>query len=84
MTNNNKAGSNIDLFCKLYCTFWQKETTNQLYLRPKYKGLGNAMNYLKDYVIYYNDWLDRNFVFYRINHFRKALVDNNYTKGHDR
>ena len=48
-------------------------STNQLYLRPKYKGLGNAMNYLKDYVIYYNDWLDRNFAFYRINHFRKAL-----------
>lgn len=29
-----------------------------------YKGLGNAMNYLKDHLIYYNDWLGRNFAFF--------------------
>ena len=86
MTNNNKVGFNVDLFCKLHCTFWPplKNSTKQLYLSPKYKGLGNAMNYLKDHVTYFNDWLGRNFTFYRINHFRKALVDNNYIKEHDR
>ena len=42
------------------------------------------MNYLEDYVIYYNVWLSRNIPFYKINYFQKAQVDNNYTKDHDR
>ena len=100
MTSNNKVGSNVDLFCKHYRTdlfltklglTWLERTrpgltkessTKQLYLSLKYKGLGNAMNYLKDHVIYYNAWLGRDFAFY--NHSLKALVDNNYTKGHNR
>ena len=49
----------------------------QLYLSLRYKGLGNAKNYLKDHVIYYNDWLERNFAFNKINRFKKAQVDNN-------
>ena len=90
MTNGNKVGSNVDLFCKFYCTFWPlfcpplENSAKQLYLSTKYKGLGNAMNYLKDHVTYFNDWLGRNFAFYKINHFPKALVGNNYTKEHDR
>ena len=48
----------------------KESSTKQLYLSPRYKGLGNAMNYLKDHVTYYNDWLDRNFPFYKINRFQ--------------
>ena len=33
------------------------------------------MNYLEDYVIYYNVWLSRNIPFYKINYFQKAQVE---------
>ena len=38
------------------------------------------MNYQKDHVIYYNDWLSRNFPSFKINYYQIAQVDNNYTK----
>ena len=38
------------------------------------------MNYLEGHVIYYNDWLSRNFPFHKINYFQKAQMDNNHRK----
>ena len=61
--NNNKFGSNVSLICKYYWAspnywfFWpemaltREKLTKQLHLSLRYKGLGNAMNYLKDHVI---------------------------------
>ena len=44
MTNNNKVGYN-DFFLT------KENSTKQLYLSLRHKGLGNAMNYPKDHVI---------------------------------
>ena len=76
MTNNNKVGFNVDLFCKHHSadcflfTFDQRKLYKTALFKPKVQGLGNAMNYLKDRVTYYNDWQGRNFPFYKINLFQ--------------
>ena len=34
MTNNNRVGSNVDFFCKPYCTFWSEPTWPELARPP--------------------------------------------------
>ena len=34
MTNNNRVGSNLDFFCKPYCTFWSEPTWPELAQPP--------------------------------------------------
>ena len=87
MTNNDKVGSKVDLLNTAELTGFLPDltrlglieelgSTKQLYLSRGHKGSGNAMNQLKDqfHVVHYNDWLGRNFAFYKFNRFRKAQV----------
>ena len=70
MTNNNIVGFNVDVFCKHHSADCFLFTFDQRKLYKTALGLGNALNYLKDQVTYYNDWQGTNFPFYKINRFQ--------------